>query len=95
MIKFRVFEKQDTVEEFRECYKPKNHRKVVLGQLLRGALSRIPKSLHGYYDPFYRDMPKPVCHKKLYYFVAKRTRSRMIKFVVANRRWLNESKFND
>ena len=39
-----------------ECYKPKNHRKVVLGQLLRGALSRIPKSLRCNYEPFYIDM---------------------------------------
>jgi len=38
------------------CYKPKNHRKVVLGQLLRGALSRVPKSLRCNYAPFYIDM---------------------------------------
>jgi hypothetical protein len=56
MIKFRVFGKQDTVEEFCERYKPKNHRKVVLGQLLKGALSRVPKSLHCNYESFHMDM---------------------------------------
>ncbi|RYX29885.1 hypothetical protein D7275_08305 [Legionella pneumophila] len=34
----------------------KTTEKVVLGQLLKGALSRIPKSLRCNYESFYMDM---------------------------------------